>query len=84
MREMIRMHEGIRARLWIEVALATLSAGLFVLTLALPTWIESLGLEPDSGSGSAEWWLVALLLASTLLFSVLARLERVRATQGAT
>ncbi|MGI8949511.1 MAG: hypothetical protein ACR2FV_16360 [Ornithinimicrobium sp.] len=78
------MHGSTRARWWIEVALAALSAGLFVLTLTVPTWIESLGLEPDGGSGTAEWWLVALLLASTLTFSALARLELVRATRNAT
>lgn len=70
-----------RARWWVEVGLAGLSAVLFVLTLAVPRWIEAVGLEPDGGSGSAEWWLVALTLGSLLVFSALARFEVARATR---
>lgn len=35
---------------WIWLA----SIGALALTLALPDWLEALGLEPDAGNGAAE------------------------------
>jgi hypothetical protein len=62
----------IRAR--IEVILAALFAVGAVATLIWPTWIESLtGLEPDKGTGEAEWWLVGLLGLAALIAAILAR-----------
>jgi hypothetical protein len=62
----------IRAR--IELILAALFAAGAVATIIWPTWIESLtGLEPDKGTGEAEWWLVALLGVAALGAAVLAR-----------
>jgi hypothetical protein len=70
----------IRRRFRIEMALTIASAVLLVLTAAVPDWIEVLtGVEPDGGDGSLERGLVALLVASTVLFGVLARIEWRRA-----
>jgi hypothetical protein len=44
------------------------------LTLFWPRWIESLtGLEPDAGSGEAEWAIVILFAALALAVGLLAR-----------
>ncbi len=62
----------LRAR--VESVLAGLFAIGTVATLIWPTWIESLtGLEPDKGSGEAEWWLVILLGVAALFTAILAR-----------
>jgi hypothetical protein len=62
----------LRARL--EVVLAVLFALGAGATMIWPTWIESLtGLEPDRGTGEAEWWLVALLGLAAVATALLAR-----------
>ena len=62
----------LRARL--EIALAVLFALGAIATMIWPTWIEDLsGLEPDKGSGEAEWWLVALLGLAAAISAVFAR-----------
>jgi hypothetical protein len=73
----------IRAR--IELVLAALFALGALATLIWPTWIESLTrLEPDNGSGEAEWWLVALLGLAALVAGLLARRDlRVARLSGA-
>jgi hypothetical protein len=54
---------GLVVLFWAEVVLAVASAVLAVATAIHPDWIESLtGLDPDAGSGSAEW-AVTLVLA---------------------
>jgi hypothetical protein len=58
---------------WIELALAGLSASLCLLTMLSPEWIEELfGFDPDRGTGSFEWELVALSGFLTVLFALLA------------
>ena len=65
---------GTRRRALIESVLAGVFALGTVATLIWPTWLEFLtGLEPDGGSGEAEWWLVALLGVATVVAGVLAR-----------
>jgi hypothetical protein len=65
-----------RRRFWPELTLAVLSSVLFLLTLVWRDWIEKLtGLDPDGGSGSVEWVVVALLFAVAVWLSVLARRE---------
>jgi len=58
-------------RRWVSGVLAAVSAGLLVLTLVWPQWIEGIsGVEPDSGDGSAETVLVLGLVAVAALSSV--------------
>ena len=66
-----------RRRFWIEAGLAAVSGFLLLLTLATREWIEALtGWDPDHGSGSFEWLIVAVLLVATATFGLLARAER--------
>ena len=61
-----------RAR--IEAALGCLAGLLAIVTAIWPTWIEELtGLEPDGGSGEAEWLLVAGFLLAALAAGLMAR-----------
>jgi hypothetical protein len=65
-----------RIRLWIEVALAVITASLAILTLMTREWIEPLfGVDPDAGSGALEWGIVIALAVATVAFSVMARAE---------
>lgn len=62
----------LRAR--VEIVLAALFSVAAAATLIWPTWLESLtGLEPDNGSGEAEWWLVAVLGVAAVVAGLLAR-----------
>jgi hypothetical protein len=66
--------QRIRRRLRIEVLLAIISAGLCVLTLVIPQWIEELtGLEPDAGSGALEWIIAGVFLVAAVVSALLAR-----------
>ena len=77
------MRERIRSRFFVEIALATLTAGLFVLTLINREWIELLfGVDPDGGDGSLEIAIVGVLLVATIVFGWLARGEWRRAAQN--
>ena len=69
---------GSRRRLAMRVRLEAILAATFgvlaVLTALWPTWIESItGLEPDAGSGSFEWAMVAVLAAVALGAAAFAR-----------
>jgi len=62
----------IRARL--ELLLSGVFGLAVIATIIWPTWIENLtGLEPDRGSGEAEWWLVVLLGSAAVVAALLAR-----------
>jgi hypothetical protein len=53
-----------RARVLLEALLALATTVATGLTLVAPQWIEALlGVDPDGGSGSAEWAVVAGLAA---------------------
>jgi hypothetical protein len=70
------MNRNPRRRFWLELALAILSSALVVLTLVWRGWIEQLtGLNPDGGSGSAEWAIVAGLLTLAVSLIMLTRRE---------
>jgi hypothetical protein len=67
---------GLRARFWIEAALATASFAVMVVTLVWRDWIEAVfRVSPDGHDGSLEWMTVVAFAASTLIFAVLARWE---------
>ena len=57
-----------------EAAVAVLAGALGVLTLVWRDWIEFLsGWGPDRHSGSAEWLVVAVLLAAALAMGAVSR-----------
>jgi hypothetical protein len=65
-----------RARFWIETALAVAAVALFLLTLVSREWIELVfGVDPDHGNGSLEWLIAIALLCTSGAFSYLARRE---------
>lgn len=67
-------NDRLKWRASIESALALLTAGLFVVTLITREWIEALtGWDPDHGSGSLEWAIVAALLVAAVSLSARAR-----------
>jgi hypothetical protein len=70
------MKRKVRVRFWVESTLALVTVVLFVLTLVSREWIEELfGVEPDAGSGSLEWAIVAAFGVASIAFSLLARAE---------
>ena len=74
------MRRHLRARFWVEAFLAAVSGVFLILTLLWKDWIEIVfGVDPDHHSGSVEWLIVAVSLAITVIFFVLARLEWRRA-----
>jgi hypothetical protein len=67
---------NVRARFWIEAGLAIISLLLLVVTLISREWIEIVfGVDPDHGSGSLEWLIVAVAALVATVFSVIARSE---------
>ena len=57
--------------------------GLLVVTLLWKDWIELVfRIDPDAGSGALEWSIVAVTLAFTVAFSILARQEWRRAVRA--
>ncbi len=60
------MSRRLPVRFWVQTGIATCTAVLLVLTLAVPRWIEVFfDADPDAGSGSAEWVAVGALAAVT-------------------
>jgi hypothetical protein len=50
--------------LWLEATLAVVAGAALTVTLLWPDWIElTFGIDPDGGSGAAEW-IVALSSAA--------------------
>jgi hypothetical protein len=74
------MTHNLRTRFWFESALALVSLAALVLTLISKSWIETVtGLDPDGGSGAAEWAVVVVLTAVTISAVGMARIELKRA-----
>ena len=74
------MTHNLRTRFWFESALALVSLAALVLTLISKSWIETLtGLDPDGGSGAAEWAVAVALTAVTISAVGMARVELKRA-----
>jgi hypothetical protein len=65
---------------WTETVLGGLATVVLGVTLAWPDWLElTLHVDPDAGSGAAEWVVVTVLAAVAIVSFVLARLEWRRA-----
>ena len=74
------MPSGLRYRFWLESILGSVTGAVAVVTLFWHDWIETVfGVDPDKGSGSAEWLVVLILLFLTVVFAAGARLEWRRA-----
>jgi len=70
----------LRKRFWVELALATGSGVLLVLTLLWHDWIERVSpLKLDGGDGSLEWGLAVGCLLVTASAAYFARGEWGRA-----
>ena len=66
----------LRRRFWVEAVHAGTSALLLLLTLISREWIELIfGVDPDRGSGAAEWLIVAFVAVLAFTCSALARIE---------
>jgi hypothetical protein len=66
----------VRKRFWIETGLAAASAVFAVLTLVWKEWIELIfRIDPDHGSGAAEWGIAFTALALAIVFAIVARIE---------
>jgi hypothetical protein len=66
----------IRTRFMLETGLAVLSGFVTVLTLLAHNWLEVLGVDPDHGSGSAEWAIV--IASASVCIAVTLDARRVR------
>jgi len=55
-------------RFWIQAIIAGTAGILFLVTLVWRDWLEMFGIEPDGGSGAAEWLVVGGLLAISIVF----------------
>jgi hypothetical protein len=74
------MTHNLRTRFWFESALGLASLAALVLTLISKSWIETLtGLDPDAGSGAAEWAVAVALTALTIMAVGMAGVELKRA-----
>jgi hypothetical protein len=70
---------GRRLRFYVEAGIAAFFAVVSCLLLWRADWIEELlGVNPDHGSGLAEWALPLLCGATALLVSEVARREWIR------
>lgn len=72
----------LRTRFKVEIILALASSLTAAMTLFRPDWIEALfGRSPDGGSGGLERGLAALLLLTTVTFTLQARRTRLMARE---
>lgn len=70
------MRSHVRARFWLEAAIALLGGALGVLSVFWHDWIEAVtGMDPDHHSGSTEWAIVAGLLLISVTVGIAARNE---------
>jgi hypothetical protein len=70
------MKSTVRARFWLEAALASLCGLLGMLTVFSRDWVEALtGFDPDHHTGSFEWAIVVGLLLICVAVGAAARAE---------
>lgn len=78
------MKATVRARFWLEAALASAGAVLAALTAFWRDWIEVMtGLDPDSHSGGLEWEVAVAFVVLALVAGSAARHEWRRAAPAA-
>jgi hypothetical protein len=64
------MPSGLRHRFWLESVLCSVTGIVAIITLFWHDWIEAVfKVDPDSGNGSAEWLVVAMLLLLTVILA---------------
>jgi hypothetical protein len=74
------MPARLRTRFWLESAIGSVTGAMAVVTLLWHDWIEAVfRIDPDRGNGSAEWLVVMVFAALTVLFAFSARHEWRRA-----
>lgn len=73
-----------RHRFWVEAILGVVTGALALTTMVWHDWIELVfGMDPDGGSGAAEWVVVLVLLVLSAVLAAAARQEwRRTATVG--
>ena len=72
-------------RVRIETAMAGVIALWAGITLIWPDWIETtIGVDPDSGSGTAEWAVIIVLAAIAVVAAALARRDYLRVSGRST
>jgi hypothetical protein len=65
-----------RGRFWLEIALASVTSFLLLITLLWRDWIELVfGWDPDRRNGSVEWLIVGGLFVVTATMFALASIE---------
>jgi hypothetical protein len=70
------MARNVRNGYWVRLALAAISAVLFVVTLVWHDWVELVfRIDPDHGGGWLEWLIVIMAFGFTMAFSISARRE---------
>ncbi len=70
------MPQFLRSRFWVESLLALVTGLVAMVTLFWHDWIEIVfRVDPDKGSGLAEWLIVAALAIITVTLSIIARFE---------
>ena len=73
----------LHGRFWLDAGLAATSAVVLLATLLWRGWIEMLfRVDPDQGSGSLEWSIVAVTAVAAITCTTLARHEWRRVHQA--
>ena len=66
----------VRSRFWLESGVALVSTLLFIGTVVVPDWAETLfGIDPDQSNGSFEWLVTVLVAGLALVFLLAAGRE---------
>lgn len=78
---MTQSHPAIRPRFWWQAGFSVAALVLALVTVISREWIELLtGWDPDRGSGTLEWVVVAVLGVIAIAFGAAARHEWHRVT----
>jgi hypothetical protein len=76
MKQQTKQMNRLNRRFWSMAGLACASALLLLMTVLWKDWIEIVfRVDPDQGSGRAEWLIVLLASAATVTFAICARIE---------